>query len=256
MDCNDARRLLPAEVDGELGVRESAELEAHLSACASCRAELAAQKALREAIGRQATYFHAPDELRERISASLSPPAAVRTPTPSRAGWQWPRLAGAFAVAIALTWGVVQYMNLQAADDRLTEEIVSSHVRSMLANRTVDVASSDRHTVKPWFDGKIDFSPPVRDLTGDGFPLVGGRLDYVDHRPVAALVYRRAQHPINVFVMPAADSARDTPPRNASTRGFHTMRWTQGGMAFWAVSDVDAGELAKLVALLRAPDAK
>jgi len=144
-------------------------------------------------------------------------------------------------------------VNLPTADDRLADEVVSGHVRSLLTNRTTDVASSDRHTVKPWFDGKLDFAPPVRDLTSEGFALVGGRLDYLDHRPVAALVYRHAQHPINVFVMPAADSARDVPPRERPARGFHTLHWTQGGMAFWAVSDVDAGELAKLAALLRAP---
>ncbi|HEV7556333.1 MAG TPA: hypothetical protein VGO00_12790, partial [Kofleriaceae bacterium] len=191
--------------------------------------------------------------LEARIKAAL-PATQVHASVPARRAWQWPLAIGALAGVFAVVSTVGLYVALPSADERTGDEIVSSHVRSLLADHAVDIASSDQHTVKPWFNGKLDFSPPVRDLAAEGFPLVGGRLDYVDHRPAAALVYRHAQHTINVFALPAADAKRDATPRTGAIRGFHTVRWTQDGMAFWAVSDVDAAELGRLVALLRAPD--
>jgi anti-sigma factor RsiW len=131
----------------------------------------------------------------------------------------------------------------------MEDEVVASHVRSLQMDHITDVASSNEHTVKPWFHGKLDYAPPVEDYTAQGFPLIGGRLEYLDHQNVAALVYRRAQHPINVFILPrdAADSA----PQFRADHGYNMWRWTKGGMAFWAVSDVNDSDLAKLVELLR-----
>jgi len=168
--------------------------------------------------------------------------------------WRWLNLGGALAVVVAVAWSVGLYMMLPAAGDRLTDEVVSSHVRSLLSDHLVDVASSDQHTVKPWFNGKLDFAPLVRDLTADGFPLVGGRIDYLDHRPAAALVYRSRAHPINVFVLPAPGSApRDASATTRSHQGYNIVNWTRDGIAFWAVSDADAAGLVKLAELLKAP---
>ena len=139
-----------------------------------------------------------------------------------------------------------------SAADLITDEIVSSHARSLLSSRVVDVPSSDRHTVKPWFNGKIDYSPPVHDLTAEGFPLVGGRMDYLDHRPAAALVYHRHQHTINLFVAPATADDKGSAPHTQSRLGFHVVHWVHDGMAFWAVSDTDVGELEKFQAAILA----
>ncbi len=253
MECSAIRKLLPAAVDAELDVRESSDVDSHLLGCADCRAQFEMQRALRDAVGRNASYFRAPAALEARIRAAL-PDTRAHASVPARRMWQWPLAVGVLAGVFAVVSTVGLYVALPSTDERVGDEIVSSHVRSLLGNHAVDIASSDRHTVKPWFNGKLDFSPPVRDLGAEGFPLVGGRLDYIDHHPAAALVYRYAQHTINVFALPAADAKRDGSPRAGSMHGFHTVRWTQDGMAFWAVSDVDPAELRRLVALLRSPD--
>ena len=250
MECNEIRNLLPAQIDDELELRKSLELESHLRGCADCRAQLDREKALRTAVARHASYFRAPETLEARIKAEL-PSSTAHASAPVRQGWRWPSLAASVISMIAVAWSLGMYLSLPSANERLMDEIVASHVRSLLANRTVDVASSDQHTVKPWFNGKLDFSPPVRDLASEGFPLVGGRLDYIDHHPVAALVYRHAQHTINVFIAPVTGTADAAAPRSGSSRGFHTMHWTQDGMTYWAVSDVDADQLAKLSGFLR-----
>ena len=253
MDCREARELLLAHVDAELGVGEARAVESHLQDCSDCRAQHAAYATVRSRIQAHASYFPAPVALLERIEAALPTTTAMAHATPAlKPVWHWLNLGGATALAIAIAWSVGLYMTLPSADDRLTDEVVSSHVRSLQSNHMVDVASSDQHTVKPWFNGKLDFSPPVLDLTAEGFPLVGGRLDYVDHRAVAALVYRRRQHLINVFIMPAADAAKDAPVTKRSRHGYHILRWARGGMAFQAVSDVDAGELVTLEEMLMA----
>ena len=158
-------------------------------------------------------------------------------------------LGGAFATVVAVVWSVGLFLALPSAEDRVADDVVSSHVRAMLSNRGIDVASSDQHTVKPWFNGKLDFAPPVSDLTGDGFPLVGGRLDYLDHRPVATLVYRHRLHTIDVFVSPARKG--EASAKTFARQGYNVLRWTHNGMVFWAVSDVEAGELKKLSDLIR-----
>jgi anti-sigma factor (TIGR02949 family) len=255
MECSAVRKLLTAAVDGELDVGDSADVDGHLATCAACRAEFDAERALRDAVGRSATYFRAPAALEARIKTALPATSVPHVSIPSRRYWQWPIALGALATLFAIASTIGLYATLPGVDERIADEVVSSHVRSLLVNHAVDVASSDQHTVKPWFSGKIDFSPPVRDFAAEGFPLVGGRLDYIDHHPVAALVYKRAQHTINVFALAVPEGTRDAAPRAGSTHGFHTVRWTRDGMAFWAVSDVGADDLSRLVALLRAADA-
>ena len=255
MECSVARRLLTAAVDGELDLRESADVDRHLESCAACRAQFEAERALRSAVGRGASHFRAPAALEARIKTALPATSVAHAPVPPRRFWQWPVAVGALATIFAIATTVGLYTTLPGVDERIGDEIVSSHVRSLLVDHAVDIASSDQHTVKPWFSGKVDFSPPVRDFAAEGFPLVGGRLDYIDHHPAAALVYKRAQHTINVFALRMPEGKHDAAPRAGSTHGFHTLRWTRDGMTFWAVSDVGAEDLARLVALLRAADA-
>jgi anti-sigma factor RsiW len=195
-----------------------------------------------ERIRNEATYHAAPAHLRARILASLPRESAAPA-------WRWKPwgLASGLAAAFALVLAVGVYVAMPGADEKLAEDIVAAHVRSLMVDHAFDVASSDSHTVKPWFAGKLNFSPPVFDLTTQGFALVGGRLDYLDRRPVAALVYRHRQHLINLFVWP---SAGEEPARKIGRQGFHLLGWAREGMNFWAVSDLNAEELAQFRAML------
>ncbi len=247
MDCKEAIELLPAHVDAELGTRDALRMEQHLQGCAACRAEYAQLAAARAAVKKHATYFTAPDELTRRIGRAL-PSAPL--PRAWRA-WGWPNAAALLATMAAVAWSLGLYLTLPTGADRLADEVVADHVRSMMSDHATDVASTDQHTVKPWFNGKLDFSPPVSDLTSEGFPLIGGRLDYLGHRPVAALVYRHNQHVINLFVAPAP-AAGNLEPRHLERQGYHLIHWVQGGMDFWAVSDVESVQLDKFRSLITA----
>ena len=154
-------------------------------------------------------------------------------------------MAAAAIVVVALlsTFAILRPAN---SDDLLANEMVSAHVRSLMGQHLMDVPSTDQHTVKPWFEGKLDFSPPVVDLSQQGFTLIGGRLDYAGGRPIAALVYQRRLHIINVFIYPTQDANAASSTR--TRQGFNVVRWTRNGMTFWAVSDINAGELQELAA--------
>jgi anti-sigma factor RsiW len=156
-------------------------------------------------------------------------------------------------MAFALVWSAGLYLALPSASERLEEELVAGHARALMADHALDVVSSDQHTVKPWFNGKLDFSPAVINLAAQGYALTGGRLDYLARRPVAALVYKHRQHLIDVFVWPAA--VGEDAPKNASRRGYNLVHWTRGGLNYWAVSDLNAAELAQFSnALVQAAD--
>jgi anti-sigma factor RsiW len=251
MECKETRELLPAHADRELGLREAIEIDRHLQVCSACQGEFARQNALRAAVKKHATYFAAPAHLESRIQATL-PRATARPEARAKWTWRWNWLnvGTALASVFALVWSTGLYLAVPSADDLLAEEVVSSHVRSLMVNHIADVASSDQHTVKPWFNGKLDFAPTVSDFTAQGFPLVGGRLDYLDQRPVAALVYRHRQHLINEYVWPASDE-RESAVQTLSRHGYHLVRWTKSGMVYWVVSDLDPRELMTLVQLLR-----
>lgn len=241
MTCQQASQLIGAYADGELETSAVRELEKHIHDCSACELQWRNLQSLKKTLKQDALYFTAPTELRRRIKSELpSPGRAVSL----RPGWNWnwftTALGGAFAVCLALLLLVIQ--SRPSAEQQLAQEIVSSHVRSLMTGHATEVASSDQHTVKPWFNGKVDFSPPVKDLTAEGFPLTGGRLDYVGRRSVAALVFQRNKHIIDLFVWPVQES--DSKPGAAKPRqGYNLIHWSQEGMAFWTVSDLNEKEL-------------
>ncbi len=243
MTCAEANHLIGPWLDDELDVRSVVELEGHIARCPTCGREKNELLALQETARERLPRFDPPPGFEERLLRAVRKTAAPR-PRPAH---RWLREAGLMAAAACLA--VTATVSLQrSADPR--DEIVDAHLRSLQAGHLTDVVSSDQHTVKPWFQGKMDFGVPVSDFAAEGFPLVGGRLDMVAGRPVAALVYRRRQHLINVFVGPAAN--RDQPLRSVSSRGYQVSSWAQGGLQYRLVTDMAAPEADQLVALLRA----
>ncbi len=236
MTCMDVAADLDPYLDRELDADRTAAVRAHLTGCAACRGRLAARQELGRML-RDIDYHPAPDRLRARVAANTARRNFMRTAL---------TLAAAAALAISIGGGVVLLRFTAAQSAPAAEDVVAAHVRSLMADHLLDVESSDQHTVKPWFLGRIDFSPPVTDLTSDGFPLAGGRLEYLEHRPVAALVYRRQQHAINVFVLPA-DTPASTTVVSQTLRGFHVRHWLRDATSFWVVSDLNEPELERFV---------
>jgi anti-sigma factor RsiW len=242
---------LNAHLDGELDVRDSAAIEAHLSTCSACSARLRSLRELSQSVRVHASRFAPREGFVSELSKSLSAaPAPVRRHSRLRVL----TLVASCAAALALVWLAGPRLLLSPdADHRLADEVVAAHVRSLQVDHLTDVASSDRHTVSPWFQGKVPFVPGARDFTDRGYALEGGRLDYVDGRAVAALVYRHGPHALNVFVWPTEGSA-DTPLQTLTVRGYCTCHWAQGGMRRWIVSDADPSTVLQLVHLLSNPD--
>ena len=240
VNCQTTQNLLDGYADGELDLVNHVEIEEHLRDCPACALIYENQKALKSAIADSSLYFQAPPDLQKRISQTLR--ASDRETTRLTGKWLW-RLAPALAASVAIIVLALLFLRPGATNDEiLAKEIVSSHIRSMMANHLTDVLSSDNHTVKPWFDGKIDFAPPVVDLAAQGFPLVGGRLDYAAGRPVAALVYQHRQHFINLFVFPSTGNS-DNGAAVSVRQGYNLIYWSKSGMTFWAVSDLNLNEL-------------
>jgi anti-sigma factor RsiW len=247
-------------LDGEIDAVNAVGFEEHLETCPLCRAEYARQREMRGAIRGADVPHKAPESLRLRIESAIDK-ATVAAPAASavgnrprtrsqRASWWISGLSMAVAACLALFVALPQ-----SGQSSVQEQVVDSHVRSLLAAHLTDVASSDRHTVRPWFSGKVDAAPPAVDLADKGFPLIGGRLDYIDSHVVAAIVYKRNGHTINVFARPAAD-ATDSPPRETSLRGFELCRWRQAGIEFWAVTDASRSELQEFQRLYAAAGAE
>jgi mycothiol system anti-sigma-R factor len=245
VSCEHAGTILHGYLDGELDAARALEFERHLESCPDCLAALEAHETLRSALQRAQLYETAPVALRRKIRASLP---ALR---PVAFSFRWPLVRWVSLAAVALLvafvgWRMIR--NYSVENQYQAAEMVDAHLRSLQANHLTDVASTDQHTVKPWFDGKLDFSPPVRDFANDGFPLQGGRLDVLHGRTIAALVYGRRKHVVNVFVWPTSE--REVAPRSGSHLGYQWVDWRKGGMEFCAISDTSATDLDQLQRLI------
>ena len=238
MTCDEAEILLQALIDGELDAGHACEVEDHIAGCPRCAAQLAAWREMSKTIADADLRFAAPASLRQRIEAALPLP---QTQAPSRRAVLRGFAMGSAVSAIAAS-GIVAVVLRGDDEQRILSEVVSAHLRSLQAGHLTDVVSTDQHTVKPWFNGKLDVAPPVVDLTAQGFTLIGGRLDYVDTRPIGAVVYRRRSHVINLFVAQTASTERRA-AKTESIQGFNIRRWSERGLNFWAVSDIAADEL-------------
>jgi anti-sigma factor RsiW len=225
------------------------ETEEHLRSCDACARIVQSQQALRSALESDELYFRAPAELERKIRMAVGQPErSFRAPRPRVPGWIGAALAAAAAVVLAVL--LLPILSRRSSTERIAQDVLSAHVRSLLPGHLTDVPSSEQHTVKPWFAGKLAFSPPVVDLSAEGFPLVGGRLDYAAGRQVAALVYRRGGHVINLFVWPS-ESGRGSGEAAASRQGYNVLHWTQSQIDFWAISDANPTELGQFVGLIR-----
>ena len=262
MNCEEATKLMDGYSDGELDPITSQTIEQHLRDCPNCDQAYKTHGSLIRVIGNAAPYYKAPAELRERIQSSLreemvarpmrnvgrdvQPLFPRRQPGPRtvlwETSWNWLALAAAIIFAAIIAWNLLPGLQRPDADQFLATQLIASHARSLLANHLTDVASSDQHTVKPWLDTKLDFAPTVVDLSSEGFPLIGGRLDYLDNRPVAALVYGRRKHFINLFIWPAAADATRA-PKTMTRQGYQLLHWADSDFNYWAVSDVNINDL-------------
>jgi anti-sigma factor RsiW len=247
MNCQECHDFIDPYIDDELDVAAAILVKQHLRDCSQCQPLLESRKALRALLNNPQLQFEVPDSLRERIQSSL--PAAtsnVKRRSGRRSVIPWFSVPLTLAAAVSVVLGLV-LLNQGGMLDRsrgspLVEEVISGHVRSLLATHLLDVPSTDQHTVKPWFDGKLKFSPPVQDFADRGFPLIGGRLDYVNGREVAALIYQRNKHVINLFIWPS-ESGRDATAQSFTKDGYNVLHWARDGFEFWCVSDVNAGDL-------------
>jgi anti-sigma factor RsiW len=262
MNCEKATKLMDGYLDGELDPITSQTIEQHLRECRKCEQAFEAHTALAYAISRGAPYYKAPAELRQRVQSSLRDAVGVRAsrsaarenhasltsrwakrrPVLPEIPWNWLALAAAIILGALITAVFLPRMRAPNADQFLATQLIASHVRSLMANHLTDVPSSDQHTVKPWLDAKLDFAAPVPDLSSQGFPLIGGRLDYLDSRSVAALVYQKRKHFINLFIWPTTpkDSSAQT---MVEREGYHLVHWSDSDFIYWAVSDVNINDL-------------
>jgi anti-sigma factor (TIGR02949 family) len=264
MNCADAEIMLHALIDGELDAGHARDIEAHVATCPACAEELKTFRAMRATMTEANLKETAPSHLRNRIEAALAVPAErVAAPRPS---WlasmreSWKNFFGGFALGTALSAAVAASLVIAVVrndqNQQIASDVVSAHLRSLQAGHLTDVETSDQHTVKPWFNGKLDVAPPVIDLTAQGFTLIGGRLDYINGQPVASIVYRRRKHVINLFVaQPLGVAVHGV--KDEIVQGFNIRHWSESGLDLWAVSDIDAGELdefgQKFTAALHGP---
>jgi mycothiol system anti-sigma-R factor len=248
MSCDFSGTLLHAYLDGELDAMRAADFERHLETCRECTATLGAAESLRSSLQHAQLYETAPAGLRKKIRAELKVSAGKASGS-SVAAWRWLAVAAAILLVTGVAWFALPHFLATSTQSSVTStEIVDAHIRSLQAGHLTDVASTDQHTVKPWFDGKLEFIPPVHDFMDEGFPLLGGRLDVLGERNVAALVYGRRKHFINVFVWPTKEP--DTPIHPPGSRqGFQWVHWRHQGMEFCAISDVSAQDLHELAQL-------
>jgi anti-sigma factor RsiW len=249
MDCKNAQILMAGYLDRELDPVQTVETEDHLHGCAVCSQSYKDHQVLSDGLRTGSVYFKAPADLQKRIQRAVRQAAKAES-APRWLSWSWVRMGAPLAAAALALFTLVPFLRGPSTEEILTREVVSGHVRSLMANHLADVPSSDQHTVKPWFNGKLDFSPPVEDLAKQGFPLIGGRLDYLDNRPVAALIYQRQKHFINLFIWPSGSDS-DVETKTMSHQGYNLFHWTKSGMTYWAASDLNNAELQEFVQLVQ-----
>src|SRR6266404_6521055 len=262
MNCDEATKLMDGYLDGELDPLTSQKIEQHLRDCHKCEQAYEAHTALSHAISRGAPYYKAPNELRQRVHSSLldtlgakdmrsaarenqllvKRPRAERRFVVSEMPWNWLALAAAIILTAVIISSLLPRLRQPGSDQFLATQLIANHVRSLMADHLTDVVSSDQHTVKPWLDLKLDFAAPVMDLSGQGFPLIGGRLDYLDNHSAAALVYQRRKHFINLFIWPITP-VDGKEQKIVEREGYHLVHWIDGDFTYWAVSDVSVGDL-------------
>jgi len=247
MQCDEVRPRLEAYVDGELAEAERVQLRDHLADCPECGPEATALEHLRDGIRQSAPVYRAPEALRSEIRFALRRQAATSA-RGARPAPGWLAYAASILLAVAVGSGGTLLITGERQEDAVANELIDSHLRSLLGNHLTDVASSDQHTVKPWFAGRSELSPPAVDLAGEGFPLVGGRLDLIAGKPIPALVYRRREHVVNVFVLPAS---RGDLAKTLTRRGYSLRHWDEGDLGFWAVTDAAPSELAEFERVFR-----
>jgi anti-sigma factor RsiW len=248
MRCDEAQQLISASIDGEVSDVSAEKLREHTDSCTTCAGVQADFRRLSQQLksaGREILPARLESRVRLALSevAAASPSAAVRSKP-----WllQVAAMAAVCLIAVFGTWTVMRYVDTQT---RVEQDVLSAHVRSLLQDSPIQVASGDPHSVKPWFNGRVEFAPEVKDPAAEGFPLAGARLDYVGGRRVAALVYKRRLHVVNVFVWPSP-TPDDVAPRLVSSNGYNLLTWSHGGLTYWAVSDLNGAELQQLRALL------
>jgi len=247
--CRDAQTLIESYVDGELDVVHTVEIEQHLGDCLICLPIHQDTLELRSRIREEVPYFRASPDLQQRIRA-IAREKRAETSRSLVPLWAWSGAIAAGVLFAVITVGLVRMASESSREQMITQEIVADHLRSLMANHLTDIASTDQHNVKPWFNGKLGFAPPVNDFAGEGFPLIGGRLDYLDGRPVAALVYQRRLHPINLFVWTAPEKYADKATQQ-TRQGYSILFWTRDGMTYCAISDLTVDEMQTLAALLQ-----
>jgi anti-sigma factor RsiW len=238
---------MDAHLDRELDPVTATGIEAHLKSCTACANAFAAQTALQAALRKSAPYHAAPAGLAARVGRQFNA-TGVKVEKKATPRQPWLPLFAAVAATAVATWTTVAQLDSGKRDDVIAEQIISGHARAILTTHLADVASSDQHTVKPWLSSKLDFSPPVTDLAAAGFPLAGGRLDYVDHRPVAALVYRHRQHVINLFVWPDEKAHAGTAMKSSARQGYNLLHWNGEGLTYWAISDLNPADIKTFAA--------
>jgi mycothiol system anti-sigma-R factor len=251
VNCDFTRTVLHGYLDGELDATRAAEFEHHLETCRECTTALGSEESLRSSLQRSGLYESAPLGLRKKIRAGLdaataSPAAAIRIPA-----WRWVAVAATILIVASVSWYSWPRPGKDSGSTTpfTVAEIIDAHVRSLQPGHLTDVTSTDQHTVKPWFNGKLAFVPPVKDFADEGFPLIGGRLDVLGGQNVATLVYARRKHIINVFVMPTKEA--DTPIHPPGLRqGYQWRHWRRQGMEYCAISDVSDSDIYELAQLM------
>ena len=249
MDCNQTKILIDAFADNELDINNSIEVERHIADCKDCSLLYRNYMALHSVLRDEPVYYTPPAELIKKVSASITGSEKKHVDVKSRI-FSWQGAAALFAFAAIVLIFIVLFRTPPTTETQLTEQIVDNHMRSLMPNHLIDVQSTDQHTVKPWFNGKLDFSPPVTDLSAQGFNLTGGRLDYINGQPVAAIVYQRKAHYINLFFW-FSDNKEDINKKVAVTRGYNVIHWTKGNKNYWAVSDINLTELDEFISRIQ-----